>query len=488
MAAWMKRHRSSGARRGRSTLTSEFRRNASALPPRTSLVEYSAGERLILAGQKGFAGRIRLRGNGCEWIRDVDYQPATGRPDIADIELDGDFLYETGDPGSALGSSYREIFQRISRGNQVCVAAQLVQSEGPTSKAFPAKAAFSCCSTIVSCLPNPDPSPYRRRRTWLISLPGRPDQLASSYLDCEYSFGRISDDGSAMEDTIVHFAVPNRAAAVSRRQRRKAWRGPRPKRRTSGGDAAVAHCSRAICCLPHWRISFFCKARIASKLSPKGPDLFAATGLVGRHIRRSYPAKRGSPLSPVPSRRPARSSAMKRTSITQTAIAKGPNQTRRGLRQGGYAPAAPGPEIGRGFRRNDPSPYSPDEQSRSDGKGLHDPEFSRMASEKLAVIGDSGRAMGQKLPAMNRLLLQHWDSQMQHAMSSAFAMAACRSPVAAAAVGYRAGTAMMGDIASLNLALIRFGQGFSLAASAPVLRIATANARRLALADNSRRA
>jgi hypothetical protein len=121
------------------------------------------------------------------------------------------------------------------------------------------------------------------------------------------------------------------------------------------------------------------------------------------------------------------------------------------------------------------------------GKGLQDPEFARMAGEKLTVLGESGRAMGSKLPAMNRLLLRHWSCQMQHVMSSAFAMAACRSPAAVAAVSYRAGATMMGDIASLNLALIRVGQGLSQAASAPVLRVAAANARRLASADRSPR-
>lgn len=120
------------------------------------------------------------------------------------------------------------------------------------------------------------------------------------------------------------------------------------------------------------------------------------------------------------------------------------------------------------------------------GGGLHDPEFARMGSEKAAVLLDSWRAMGLRLPAMNRLMAQHWGSQMQKLMSSAFAMGACRSPAAAAAIGYRAGTSMISDAAVLNLALIGFGQGVSLAAGAPVLRMAAGNARRLALADSSR--
>ena len=120
------------------------------------------------------------------------------------------------------------------------------------------------------------------------------------------------------------------------------------------------------------------------------------------------------------------------------------------------------------------------------GEGLNDPEFARMGHEKFAVLFESWRAMGLRLPAMNRFLLQHWNSQMQRQISSASAMAACRSPISAAAIGYRAAASMIGDVASLNLALIRFGQGFAQAASAPALRVATANARRLAPGNGHR--
>jgi hypothetical protein len=170
--------------------------NAAALPPRTSLEAYSAGERLTLAEQKGFAGRIRLEGKRCEWIRELDYQPATGRPDIADIEIDGDFLYETGDPSSSLGSSYREIFQRISRGNSVCVAAQLIQSEGANIKTFSSQGSLLVLldDWFLFAEPRLRPLPPAPSLAYLIA--GAPDQLACSYLDCEYSFGRISDNGS----------------------------------------------------------------------------------------------------------------------------------------------------------------------------------------------------------------------------------------------------------------------------------------------------
>jgi len=196
--------------------------NAAALPPRNSLVEYPAGERLILAEQKGFAGRIRVEGKRCEWIREVDYQPATGRPDIADIELHGDFLYETGDPSSALGSSYREIFQRISRGNRVCVAAQLIQGEGANIKSFSSQGSLLVLldDWFLFAEPRSLPLPPPPNLAHLVA--GAPDQLACSYLDCEYSFGSISDNGSTW--TIQLSTLPSRtgqrlfpAASAARR-------------------------------------------------------------------------------------------------------------------------------------------------------------------------------------------------------------------------------------------------------------------------------
>ncbi len=170
--------------------------SATALPQRSSLDEYAAGDLLALAEQKGFAGRIRLEGNRCEWVRQMDYQPATGRPDIADIELDGDVLYETGDPGSVLGSSYREIFQRMSRGSRVCVAAQLIQSDGLELKSVSNEGCFLVLldDWFLFAQPRSQPLPPATNLGHLIAEAR--GQLARSYLDCEYSFGRISDNGS----------------------------------------------------------------------------------------------------------------------------------------------------------------------------------------------------------------------------------------------------------------------------------------------------
>jgi len=170
--------------------------SATGLVPRSSLDEHAAGELLALAEQKGFAGHLRLDGNRCEWVRLLDYQPATGRPDIADIELDGDVLYEKGDPGSIVGSSYREIFQRLSRGNRVCAAAKLVQSDGFRVRSISNPGCFLVLldDWFLFAEPRSDPLPPAPNLVHLVA--GAPHELACSYLDCEYSFGRVSDGDS----------------------------------------------------------------------------------------------------------------------------------------------------------------------------------------------------------------------------------------------------------------------------------------------------
>ena len=171
--------------------------SAAALVPRLAIEEHAASERLALAEQKGFAGRIRLDGNRCEWVRLLDYQPATGRPDIADLELDGDVLQETGDSGSVLGSSYREIFHRVSRGRRVCVSARLIRSEGSTVKSFSSQGCLLVMldDWFLFAEPRSHPLPPGPDLAHLIA--GAPDPLACAYLDCEYSFGRVSANGSS---------------------------------------------------------------------------------------------------------------------------------------------------------------------------------------------------------------------------------------------------------------------------------------------------
>ncbi len=49
-----------------------------------------------LARCGGFGGTIRLQGSTCYWDRDIDWQPDTGVPDVAELALEGPDLIENG--------------------------------------------------------------------------------------------------------------------------------------------------------------------------------------------------------------------------------------------------------------------------------------------------------------------------------------------------------------------------------------------------------
>lgn len=164
---------------------------AAALAPKPLLADYAKDEHLALAEQKGFAGHIRLAGNRCEWVRLIDYQPATGRPDVGEIRLDGDILYEQGDPGSVLGSAYSETFKRISRGSLVCAALQLIRTQGSTIRGLsnPGCILLMLDDWFLFAEPRAQPLPPASNLAQLVAE--APHGLACSYLDCEYSFGHI---------------------------------------------------------------------------------------------------------------------------------------------------------------------------------------------------------------------------------------------------------------------------------------------------------
>ncbi len=119
------------------------------------------------------------------------------------------------------------------------------------------------------------------------------------------------------------------------------------------------------------------------------------------------------------------------------------------------------------------------EKAIRSGKGLNDPEFVRIGSEKLEALSESFAAAAPKVAALNPLMARYWGSLTQRSITSAFALSRCRSPGEAAAVSFGVTTAMMADGAAFGLGLIRWNQQLLQAATAPVHRVAKDNARRL---------
>ena len=146
--------------------------------------------------QKGFAGHVSVEDNLCRWTRYIDYRPNNGRPDEGHLRLDGDTLYEEGDPSSVLGSSYRETYTRERRADRRSVALRRIVSP---DRARPGSRGGDGVLVIID-----DRFLYARSRR--IQLPpaetlkdlviaaGSDRDLVHAYLDCEVSYGRVEED------------------------------------------------------------------------------------------------------------------------------------------------------------------------------------------------------------------------------------------------------------------------------------------------------
>lgn len=97
---------------------------------RRSFTDFTLDELFRLADQKGFAGHVVMDGDLCSWVRYIDYRPNTGRPDSGRLRLEGETLYEEGDPTSVLASAYREIYHRERQANRRSVALRRLSPDG----------------------------------------------------------------------------------------------------------------------------------------------------------------------------------------------------------------------------------------------------------------------------------------------------------------------------------------------------------------------
>ena len=107
---------------------------------RRSFDDFSEGELLLLAEQMGFAGHVVLKGDVCTWIRYIDFQPNTGRPDSGRLELNGDALHERGEASSVLGRDYHEIFHREHKAERCCALQSFAPTQGGVNEEGTARA------------------------------------------------------------------------------------------------------------------------------------------------------------------------------------------------------------------------------------------------------------------------------------------------------------------------------------------------------------
>jgi hypothetical protein len=161
---------------------------------RQSLMEFSVSELRLLAEQKGFAGHIVFRGEQCSWIRHIDYRPPTGRPDEARLRINGDTLYEDGDPTAVLGKTYQEVYYRESRADAVCVALKRNgAAQTHVDQARPRDAILILLNDwFLYAQSREDDLPPAETLRELVDRDIADRNKIHAYLDCEFSIGRIA--------------------------------------------------------------------------------------------------------------------------------------------------------------------------------------------------------------------------------------------------------------------------------------------------------
>lgn len=165
-----------------------------------ALKELTSDELLALAGQKGFAGYSILEGNRCIWNREIDFRPSTGRPDTGMVRVEGDTLFEEGDPDSVLGSGYREVYRRECDGSRLCATLKREAGQrGADRRLLSAALLVLLNDRFMFARDRPKPLPPAETLHELVTrqLAEAPGS-ASSLLDCEVSLGQIDDDASAL--------------------------------------------------------------------------------------------------------------------------------------------------------------------------------------------------------------------------------------------------------------------------------------------------
>lgn len=166
---------------------------------RRGFEDFTREELSHIAEQYAFAGHVVVEGDRCTWIRHIDYQPNTGRPDTARLQLEGDKLHEDGNAESVVGAGYHEVYRRAFSGEKRRLALRLDACDGTPFGGRPASNAILVVLDDRFMFARARPSELDRSETLLdLVMQVRGDRTTiESYLDCEVSIGRLGNDESA---------------------------------------------------------------------------------------------------------------------------------------------------------------------------------------------------------------------------------------------------------------------------------------------------
>jgi hypothetical protein len=175
----------------------------------SGLGDLSKIEMSTLALQRGFAGILVRSGDLFTWDRHIDYQPSTGRPDQAIVQISSNILRETGTPDAVLGVPYTEIYERICAvENQSAVLTLDTRKSASASSTTLSDAILIVLDDhFMLARARPMPLPLMATGGMPALLEGANGDTAeiALILDCELSMGRIGGTSSAWKIDLSTF-------------------------------------------------------------------------------------------------------------------------------------------------------------------------------------------------------------------------------------------------------------------------------------------
>ncbi len=161
--------------------------------------DFTLEELTQLSEQHAFAGHVLVEDETCTWMRFIDYQPNTGRPDRGHLRLEGNILHEEGGADSIIAMDYHEIYHRDVGGEERRIALRLESCGGQLFGESPPNDAILVVlddhfmfARGRGCQLEPAETLHE-----LVQKADGNRATIEAYLDCEVSIGRLGIDDHA---------------------------------------------------------------------------------------------------------------------------------------------------------------------------------------------------------------------------------------------------------------------------------------------------
>jgi hypothetical protein len=161
------------------------------------LNDLSVSDCAALATQEGFAGHLNFDGRHFEWLRQIDFQPASPFADAGSLEWEAQVLVERGRDVGYVEHWHRD----AATGTDPCGAAVLREvDQGTKSVLLRVGATFMFARDRTMSLP--------AHRTLSASIAAAPTVgLARALIDCEISRGVVTPEGFQITTSTLPYRV-----------------------------------------------------------------------------------------------------------------------------------------------------------------------------------------------------------------------------------------------------------------------------------------